>query len=381
MMRSSSIADRRRHRGLEFLALACCTLLAPVSRADVAGVAVHGFVDVGYLQTTQQDTPSGQTGFRLGTVDLYLSPQLSDRVKSLMEVVWEFDSWNGDGQPATDIERMQIGYTVNDEMTVWVGRFHTPYGYWNTAYHHGAQLQPSILRPAFLAFEDHGGILPAHTVGAWLTGHHKVDDGRITYDLYTGNGSRILPSARVGALDMSSVGDSNGNHAVGGRLGYQFENGALDGLWIGVHALKEEIDAFLGATAAPTSKNDVQIAGGFLQWDRGDLELIGEYYHFDNKELSNNDLKHSSSAGFVHLGYTLQGRFTPYLRYESGSFDQTDPYFSSQDGGKSYRRSVAGVRYDIDPSAALKVEGGHTDATRDGGERYNEFRLQLAVRF
>ena len=46
------------------------------------------------------------------------------------------------------------------------GRTHTGFGYWNNAYHHGRWLQPTIARPRWVAFEDDGGILPVHWVGA-----------------------------------------------------------------------------------------------------------------------------------------------------------------------------------------------------------------------
>jgi hypothetical protein len=86
---------------------------------------------------------------------------------------------------------VQIGYTLNESATVWGGRIHTPYGYWNTSFHHGAQMQTSVLRPRYLDFEDKGGIWPAHIVGLWATVKTKVGTGKITYDAYAGNGSKL----------------------------------------------------------------------------------------------------------------------------------------------------------------------------------------------
>lgn len=408
MMTKQSLYSRRAARvqlpaeGWRGSLLAAAVLLAAGfvalrgARADVEGLAVHGFVDAGYTYTDQPDPPS-KTGFRLGTLDLYLSPQLGDRVKALMEVVWEFDSWYNNGQADTDVERLQIGYTVSDDLTVWLGRFHTPYGYYNTAYHHGGELQPTVLRPQFLAFEDHGGILPAHTVGLWFTGHKAEGGlGRITYDLYFGNGSRILPdSSGKGQIDMNSVGDDNGNHAYGGRFGYQFSDGPLDGLWIGVHGLKEEIDAYLDSSNSnsPTSKTQLAVLGAFEEWDVGNWEWLTEYYHFNNTTLLNTtgpsftpvassaDGKHTSSAAYTQVSYLFQGRISPYLRYEVTNFDQADPYFTSLDGGLSFRRGLIGVRYDVSPAACVKLEMDRTDAKRDGGNWYTDARLQLAVRF
>ena len=73
------------------------------------------------------------------------------------------------------MERAQLGYSFSDALTFWVGRFHTPYGYWNTAFHHGAQIQTSVTRPLFIDFEDKGGILRAHSLG--LLAHGRVPAG------------------------------------------------------------------------------------------------------------------------------------------------------------------------------------------------------------
>ena len=112
------------------------------------GIPVHGFADVGYTHASNNDTRLDQAGhgFWANSLDFYLTPQFSDRSKALIELIFEFLP---DGL-ATDLERIQLGYTFNDQLTTWIGRFHAPYGYWNTAYHHGAEIQTSITRPSIL---------------------------------------------------------------------------------------------------------------------------------------------------------------------------------------------------------------------------------------
>ena len=133
-----------------------------------AGIPLHGFADVGATFSRQSNIyQNGPKGFNVGAFSLYLTPELSARVKSLVELSFEVSS---QGDVSTDLERLQLGYTFSDALTMWAGRYHTPYGYWNTAYHHGQQIQTTLTRPRFLEFEDRGGILPAHTVGLWFTG-------------------------------------------------------------------------------------------------------------------------------------------------------------------------------------------------------------------
>ena len=181
------------------------------SPTDV-GLQLHGFMDVGYARANGNAPAYDKSGFRLGTFDLYLTPQLGDRVKGLVELAFEY---NHDGVLAADLERLQLGYVVSDQLTLWAGRFHTPLGYWNTAFHHGAQIQTSITRPRFMGFEDQGGILPVHTVGLWMTGKFDTRLGRVNYDAFAGNSA----SLRDGTLNYNAAGYDHQDPAVGFNLG------------------------------------------------------------------------------------------------------------------------------------------------------------------
>jgi hypothetical protein len=69
-----------------------------------------------------------------------------------------------------DIERLQLTYRANPYFQLTGGRFHTAIGYYNTAYHHGTWFQTATGRPFMYDFEDSGGILPVHSVGASAEG-------------------------------------------------------------------------------------------------------------------------------------------------------------------------------------------------------------------
>ena len=179
---------------------------------------LHGFADVGGAYNS-----SGHpSGFGIGNLDLYMTPKLGGQVRSLFELVFEYDRV---GNLGTDLERAQIGYAFNDQANVWLGRFHTPYGYWQTAFHHGAQIQPSLLRPRFIDFEDKGGFLPAHTTGVWGTGSVQTEGGKIAYDLYVGNSYSILPNnvlgnGNLGMLDQNAAGFNSPSMSAGGKISY-----------------------------------------------------------------------------------------------------------------------------------------------------------------
>lgn len=338
------------------------------------GLAVHGFADVG-LRRSGENNPTfgrGKKGFNLGNFDLYLTPQFGNNIRSLIELNFEILD---DGTVGTDLERLQVGYAFNDSLTTWMGRFHTPYGYWNTAFHHGGQIQTSVLRPRFLDFEDKGGILPAHTTGAWATGTFNLESSKFGYDAYVGNAQHI----DNGVLNMQMAG-SDKFRAIGGfNAWYSPKN--LSALRLGLHGLRGNIEE--NASGNLTRLN---MFGGYGVFIDDNWEALAEYYRFNNtNETGVAPGSHQSTAWFTQLGYNL-GKITPYGRLEKSRLDQADNYFNQQTNGRSYNRSVLGLRYDVDLKSAIKFELNHTnkkDLTVGGvaEDGYNEAYIQYSIRF
>ena len=335
-----------------------------------AGLPMHGFADVG-LHASRNPPPGTRNGFAIGSLDFYLTPELGGNVKTLIELNFGVAS---NGETEADLERAQIGYTFSDQLTLWLGRFHSPFGYWNMAFHHGAQIQTSILRPRMLDFEDDGGILPVHTTGVWGTGSLRLAQGKLVYHLYAGNGTRIAN----GALDPNPAGDDNGNKVAGFGLGYRFAGG-LDGLAVGVNGLRQTAVAY-DATDSPLSRTRLGLLGSYAVYDNDGWEVIGEVYRFRNVDLSGGSGTHGSWTGYAQVAHTFMERWVPYYRFEKASLDQTDNYFLAQANGRSYSRHVLGMRYNADPRAALKFELNRSNDA-GVGRAIDEFRLQYAVSF
>lgn len=336
------------------------------------GVPIHGFADVGY----QFNDQGRSRGAALGNLNLYFNPQFGDRVKSLIELTFEVVD---DGSLAVDLERLQVGYAFSDKLTLWSGRFHTPFGYWNTATHHGAQLQTSILRPRFIDFEDKGGIVPTHVVGLWGTGHVPAAAGRLAYDLYVGNAPKIeldIPGVPgTGVLDPNLAGSTNHSAIAGGKLAYEF-SGGLDGLTLGIHGFRTKVED----NAVPIGRTDVRMLGAFGAYVTDNWEVMSEYYRFGNKNETGVSGTRNSWAGYLQVARRF-GNWTPFARIEKTSLDQADNFFSQQTSGQSYSRAALGLRFDVNPAAALKVEFNHTRLTDRQTDRFQEARLQYAVRF
>ena len=338
--------------------------------AEDIGMPMHGFADVG-VGNHNAEFPKYQ-GADIAELDFFLTPRLGSRTRALFELNFEVGS---DGSVGVDLERAQIGYQFSDSATVWLGRFHTPYGYYNTAFHHGQQIATSLRRPRFIEFEDHGGIMPAHTVGAWLTGSQRVGDEKVTYDVFIGNSQRIAG----GKLDMNNAGNTHGSTIVGANLGVLL-SGALDGLKLGVDAFQTRILDEDTPAPAPPFATRVRSFGGYAAYDTDSWEDIAEFHVFDNDDLTGHTGTHRSEAGFLQMGYRA-GRYTPYARYERGSFQQSDNFFSAQDNGSSYYRTALGLRFDVDLVSSLKLELAETHLTDRDISSYDEALLQYAIRF
>jgi hypothetical protein len=221
-------------------------------------------------------------------------------------------------------------------------------------------------------FEDQGGVLPAHTVGTWLTGAAHGDGGKVLYDVYAGNGQQIIG----GTIDMRSGGNDHGKLIYGGRLGYQWNAGPVEGLMLGVDALDSKIDD----DQVPQDLTELRVAGAYAVYDTDEWEVLSEAYWFSNLDVYKGSGTHHSNAYFVQAGYRLP-YFIPYARYERAQLDQTDQYFASQLTAGSYYRTAVGLRRDLTQKVAVKFEVANTHYTDRDVRQFNEFLGQLAIRF
>lgn len=345
--------------------------LAEITSASAAhheepGLPLHGFADV--TAGTHNPINPDLKHVAVGSLDFYLTPELGDRTSALFELNFKVGTT---GDLAFDIERAQFGYQFADAATLWLGRFHTPYGYYNTAFHHGAQMTTALRRPLVVQFERTGGVLPAHTVGFWLAGDNRVGAGRLNYDVYVGNGQRIVN----GTLDVRNGGNADGELIVGGNLGY-FAEEFLGGLRFGVSAFAADIPD----DRTPSNVTRVKNYGLYFVHETDRWENLLELYTFDNEDLSGATGTHRSDMGFVQLAYRA-GLWTPYARYERSDFDQTDNYFAALQYGGSYDREALGARFDLDLTSALKFEVAQTRFTDRTQREYDEALVQYAIRF
>jgi len=375
-----------------FLALA---LLIGKGASAEEGVPVHGFADI-QLGTSSNVPAEYETqrvnGFSLGNVDLFLTPSLGGKFRSLIELVLESDK--SSGAIGIDTERVQIGYSLSDNATFWVGRYHTPFGAWNTAYHHGGQLQTTIMRPRFIDFEDIGGVLPTHGVGMLF--HNStglIGTSRLSYDVYAANGSRLAvvdaATGTGGGLDFNYAKADRAGGMVGTNIAVGVGSGMFEGLKVGVHGYSTIVQAYSDESTKVTSKVGSAInqtmVGGYVHLDSDNAEVISEYYHITDKDDAAGAVERTSELYFAEVMVPV-GSWKPYLMYERANLDKNDSYFKAQANAMNYDRSTVGLRYELSPTTTAKLQWSatHSNDLDVAGVAYGDYSTvvsQLAVRF
>ncbi|HKJ01850.1 MAG TPA: hypothetical protein VJ997_05325 [Longimicrobiales bacterium] len=316
-----------------------------------AGPSAHGFLFGDVMYVAGGDAPEG---FKLGQAVVHGNVLLSDRVAFFGEV-----SLTGrDTGYGIEIERAILRYDFNDAFKISAGRYHTPISYWNTAFHHGLWLQGSVARPEAIKFGSR--FIPVHFVGAMAEG--RIPESPVTYAAGVGNG-RAANIARAG-----DAGDVNGSRALFASAAVQPAD--LTGFRVGGGIYLDDVDADGGTPA------DERITSAHVVWDRGGLDLVGEFIHVrHNAKGSGSGV--TSTAAYLHAGVKLPGElraFMPYVRWETMDIGEGDVVFTGV--VPDYDAVLAGVRYDFSPYSALKVE--YRDEKFDGAASVGRLFIQAS---
>jgi Phosphate-selective porin O and P len=295
---------------------------------------IRGFGDVDFSATDQKGTTSG---FNLGQLDLHLASALSHKVSYFAEIT--FNAHPTDY--TVEVERNIIRYDYNDYFKLSFGRYHTPIGYWNTAFHHGAWLQTTISRPEMVQFG--GTFIPVHFVGFLAEGNIPSGGAGLSYNVGVGNGRGSIIS-RPG-----DAGDNNDNRAWVANI-YSRPR-ALYGLQVGASVYRDKI------TLAGRDFRE-WISGAHIVWTKESPEFLAEFANVNHRAVLTN-LSTNSQAFYVQLAYRLpwfERNVKPYYRFEYTHTPLSEQVFTNQD----LIGSILGARYDISTYAAFKAEYRYT---------------------
>ena len=336
----------------------------PQENTSVPSVKLRMFGDVGYKASGQK----GETNsFHIGTLDLFMTGVLTDRVSVLGEVLFIPLKDNGIG---VDIERLLLQYKHSDYFTFSVGRYHSSIGYYNTAFHQGAWFQTAVDRPFMYAFDDQGGFLPLQEVGVSVSGQIPSGSLGLNYVAEMGNGRAHL----LGSDPAQNFRDTNNGKSFNLAL-YSRPRG-IPGLQVGFSIYHDYLTF---------SDND----------DHGELiSTVHVVYTNSNYEFLNEGLlvRHSASmtgaAAIFHTpGFYTQfsrrfGKYRPYFRYSYVNAGVAEPiYGDPADGPIVGRRNgpTLGLRYDLNDHAAFKLQ--YDRLAQRAQKSFNALETQFSFAF
>jgi len=285
------------------------------------------------------------------------------------------------------IERLQFGVNITDNARIWLGRHHTPYGYWHTQYHHGNFLQTSISRPSISELGGAGGIVPSHSTGILLEGeveqqtsawHYMASIG-LTSLLDSSGGGHHGGSSAASLSDFDIFNPKPSDHELGYAFRLTYFPDALGETQIGGFINREDI------ILAPTeqhltdethdeehSTNDkiisLNIFGVFVNYQHQAIRLISEAYYLSSKVPSDTQMeKGSFSAAYLQVEYTYDENWLPYVRVDRSFSDSDDPYLHLLDGYPVSANTV-GIRVDLPRNNAIKFEYSKRDYNHESTE-------------
>lgn len=328
--------------------------------------SLHGFADVTFVAEAFEDENDkwrDESTFAIGELDLYMVSRLSESISFLGEMIFEAED---DGSFVSDVERLLINYKLSDRWRLSAGRHHSVVSYWNTEYHHGLLLQPTIDRPEAVRYEDKGGIVPVHGVGLAFGGRRFRGAWTMDYEAQVSNGRGPRRSM------VQSVDDENRRKALALRLALRRDVDPSRHLQFGPSFYVDEIPESPGVPGLE-EPIDESIMGVHFGFRDPDLEVIAEYFN----------VRHDLGAGggrFEHPAYYVvltwrRWKWKPYACYDRMNLDGDDPYFAELSAS---RRVLVGARWDLNPFNALKLE-----LRRDvrGGRDVNGLAVQSAFTF
>jgi len=362
------------------LLLACA--LVVWSRPLVAlDFAFFSNVDFSYGRGAASNTNFRNGSFGLGQAGFFLTHPFDDHFRFLGEFVL---SASTAATFSISAERLQIGYTLNDLWGVDAGRFHTPIGYWNTAYHHGAVMHLSVARPFFLNFDGLGGLVPIHAVGLMTGGHTHTEETGIEYRAYVANGVRIggintAAGTTTGTLDPRNLQDISKNKMFGIDLQVRRQDGLWEGGQLGVGGLYHRVQA-QDSNSAVLAEIDQFLIALDLAYEHRPIQFVSEYFLYVDRIRFGGSGTSLGHAFYSRAGYTLYKHWTPYLGWEQLRVEGVDPYFTRL-AASNRHLLLGGLHIQLPHQNVLKLEGRALNFTRGAGSRGGEGIVSWAFGF
>lgn len=276
-----------------------------------------------------------------GSLDLFATADI-ERFRFLGEWFLTEDS--------QEIQRLQFGWRFGADETVWLGRFHTPIGYWNTAYHHGTYLQTSVSRPGIAEFEAGHGPLPTHFTGLLWEGTTGAGNGALHYSMGLGAGPVL--DDKLDPFDVANPDDHSHDHETGAIVNVNWRPTPHGRKQVGVFAGRTDVEDSAGVF----DHTEQTLYGFYGNWHWNQLRLLGAWFRVSNSFEGIKAPDEDFSAAYLQGEYGLGARTTAYARVETTNDARADALYLGRFRSFITERTLAGLRIELTDRQALKVE-------------------------
>lgn len=247
-----------------------------------------------------------------------------------------------------EFERLQLGWLINHNNTLWLGRFHNPLGFWNTNYHHGDYLETGISRPAIVEYEELGGILPMHLAGFLYEGLIEQGEHGIGFALAIAAGPEFTDEL----VPWDALKPGAGSQDLSATINLFYEPELYAPSRYGLFANYSEIPA------KTTGFDEIRqlVTGVYANWESALWRVITAFYYVHNNVRGSPGLADGAFMhGYVQSEYEVTDKWTIYGRIERTAGDKNDAYLALLPGFIE-DRLLGGVRFDFLNQHALKLE-------------------------
>jgi hypothetical protein len=286
--------------------------------------------------------------FEFGSLDLFMTARLSDKVSAMGEALFIAQSGNN---VQVDVERLMLRYRPNDYFSIAMGRYHTWVGYYNSTFNKGEYLETTVDRPFFYQFDDTGGFLPMQDVGINVTG--RIPSGKLglNYVFELGNG-------RAWGLNVQpaqNYQDANNSKAVNGGLFVRPEK--ISGLQAGFSLRHDNV-------TVPGPNVSEIIGTVHVVYTNSKYEVLNEGVYVRHAEPTGPTF---NTSCFYSQFSRAFGHWRPYFRYQYFNAPSNDPVFifsSPNQYAPLYDTNFigrldgpsVGVRFDFSEHSAIKLQ-------------------------
>ncbi len=352
------------------LGMAMATLAGPAARAE----GRHDFMflpSIDLLEVYDESPHDLMDSHVRASADVVYSYS-GERLRVLGEYLLSTDE--------SELERLQVGWSLSDSAMLWIGRFHSPASFWISEFHHGQYLQTSITRPSLEQWEDENGAAPAHVTGINLELEHALANET---SLGVSVGVGLAPKFVDTELEPFDILDPRSDHGLSLSLRASYRPDMFAPVQVGLVSSWNEIDVVAGNNPGLVDLDRInQLTVGMyadVRWR--DLRLIASAVYHDN-ELRYVDRRVNDRylLTYVQPEYSVGDNLTLFGRVDIGSNEDDSLYLDFLPAFLSHR-NMLGVRWDFGRHQSLTLE--LADTSRQGEnfshEHFKELRLQWSA--